>query len=113
MDFSVLLTSIKCIIGASIFFVWVIRYDNIAQKFQQYGYPAWLRDFVSILKFTCFLFLLSSHPLLVITGSAGIALLMSAAVFTHFRVKNAIFKILPSFTLMCLSLSGLFLFLNQ
>jgi hypothetical protein len=36
-------------------------------------------------------------------GGIAIAVLMGAAVFTHVRVKNPVFKMLPSATLLMLS----------
>ena len=107
MNTSLLLTAINCIIGASIFFVWVIRYDNIKKEFQEYAYPDWLRDFVGILKFILFLFVLAPYTMLNSMGYAGIAALMLAAVFTHIRVKNALVKLMPSFSLMSLSVVAL------
>ncbi len=35
---------LQALVAASIFFVWVVRYDNIIQEFKQYGLPHWLRD---------------------------------------------------------------------
>ena len=42
--------AIKALITGSIFFVWVVRYQNIIEEFRLYGLPAWLRDLVGILK---------------------------------------------------------------
>jgi hypothetical protein len=30
---------LQALVAASIFFVWVVRYDNIIQEFKQYGLP--------------------------------------------------------------------------
>jgi uncharacterized membrane protein YphA (DoxX/SURF4 family) len=49
---------LQALVAASIFFVWVVRYDNIIQEFKQYGLPDWLRDWVGILKLTFALLLL-------------------------------------------------------
>ena len=38
-----------------------------------------------------------------VIGGIAIAVLMGAAVFTHVRVKNPVFKMLPSSTLLVLS----------
>ncbi|MEK9657289.1 MAG: DoxX family protein [bacterium] len=111
MNSLLLLTSIKCIIGASIFFVWVIRYENIKKEFEEYAYPDWLRDFVGILKFIFFLFIVAPHMELNILGYLGIAVLMGAAFLTHLKVKNAFHKALPSLSLLSLSISALYLFL--
>ena len=46
----------------------------------------------------------SSENIIIVLGSAGILLLMSAAVFTHFRVKNKLYKMLPALSLFSISL---------
>ena len=96
---------LKALVAASIFFVWVVRYANIVDEFNQYGLPNWLRDLVGILKMTFALFLLIGieRGVCAVLGGIGIAVLMGAAVFTHVRVKNPVFKMLPSSTLLMLS----------
>ena len=58
-----LTVSLQALVAASIFFVWVVRYDNLIQEFKQYGLPDRLRDLVGILKmtFSPLLLLLTSH----------------------------------------------------
>lgn len=98
--------SLQALVAASIFFVWVIRYDNIIQEFKQYGLPGWLRDLVGILKITFSLMLLIGieRRVFAVAGGLGIAFLMGCAFFTHLRVKNSLFKMIPSLTLVVLSL---------
>jgi len=43
---------LQALVTASIFFVWVVRYDNLIQEFRQYGLPDWLLDRAGILKMT-------------------------------------------------------------
>lgn len=97
---------LQALVAASIFFVWVVRYNNIIQEFKQYGLPDWLRDLVGILKLTFALLLLLGiqHASLAMIGSLGIAGLMACAFAVHLQVKNPAFKMLPSLTLMALSL---------
>jgi O-antigen/teichoic acid export membrane protein len=97
---------LQALVAASIFFVWVVRYDNIIQEFRQYGLPDWLRDLVGILKLTFALLLLLGiqRASLAVIGSLGIAGLMGCAFVMHLRVKNPVFKMLPSLTLLLLSL---------
>ncbi len=97
---------LQALVAASIFFVWVVRYDNIIQEFKQYGLPDWLRDLVGILKLTFALLLLLGiqRASLAIIGSLGIAGLMGCAFAMHLRVKNPMFKMLPALTLLVLSL---------
>ena len=91
--------------AASVFFVWVVRYENIVQEFKQYGLPGWLRDLVGILKMTFVLMLLigMQRGLFAVVGGIGIAILMGAAFVTHLRIKNPVFKMLPSLALLVLS----------
>jgi uncharacterized membrane protein YphA (DoxX/SURF4 family) len=94
--------SLQPLMAASVFFVWVVRYANIVQEFKQYGLPGWLRDLVGILKMTFSLMLVIGieRRLFAVAGRIGIALLMAAAFVTHVRVKNPVFKMLPSLTLL-------------
>jgi len=97
--------SLQALVAASVFFVWVVRYANIIQEFKQYGLPDWLRDLVGILKMTFSLMLLigiERRPFAV-AGGIGIAVLMGAAFVTHLRVKNPVFKMLPSLALLVFS----------
>ena len=98
---------LQALVAASIFFVWVVRYDNIIQEFKQYGLPDWLRDLVGILKLTFALLLLLGiqRASLAMIGSLGIAGLMGCAFAMHLRVKSPVFKMLPSLTLLALSLA--------
>jgi hypothetical protein len=94
------LNALKIVVLASVFFVWVVRYDNIIAEFKQYNYPSWLRDLVGILKIAFVIMLFNDDRAIVLLGSGGIATLMLAALFTHLKVKNPIQKMLPSLTLM-------------
>lgn len=95
---------LKIIVLSSILFVWVVRYDNIITEFKQYNYPNWLRDLVGILKISFAIMINQSNPYVIKTGAVGIAFLMTAAVFTHLRVKNPVQKMLPSLSLLIISL---------
>lgn len=97
-----ILEATKIIISVSIFFVWVVRYSNIIEEFKHYQLPAWLRDLVGILKLSFAFMLQSSKTDLVMLGSAGIAVLMLAAVLTHLRVKNPLTKAIPALSLLLL-----------
>ena len=98
--------ALQALVAASLFFVWVVRYVNIIEEFKQYGLPDWLRDLVGILKMTFALMLLIGieRKPFAVAGGIGIALLMAAAILTHLRIKNPVFKMLPALTLLVLSL---------
>jgi uncharacterized membrane protein YphA (DoxX/SURF4 family) len=103
--------SLQALVAASIFFVWVVRYQNIIQEFKQYGLPDWLRDLVGILKLTFSLLLLLGieRPPLAVAGGVGIACLMGCAFVMHLRVKNPPAKMMPCLTLLAFSLVIAFL----
>lgn len=96
---------LQSFVAASIFFVWVVRYDNIVEEFKQYGLPDSLRDLVGILKLTFSILLLIGigRPLLALIGGIGIAILMAAAFVVHVRVKSPFLKRLPCLTLLIVS----------
>ncbi len=95
----------QALIAVSIFYVWVVRYANVVQEFKQYGLPDWLRDLVGILKLTFSVMLLIGigRPPIAVAGGIGIAFLMGAAIVTHLRVKNPVYKMLPALTLLFIS----------
>jgi hypothetical protein len=93
----------KVLTLCSVMFVWVVRYSNIVEEFKHYQYPNWLRDSVGILKMTCVVLMISSDDTLVTVGASGIALLMIAALGTHFKVKNPPQKMVPALILLLLS----------
>ena len=98
--------TLQALVAASVFFVWVVRYPSIVVEFQQWKLPDWLRDSVGIVKLTLALMLLIGidRGQFAIGGGIGLSLLMVAAFTTHLRVKNPIVKMLPSLTLLALSI---------
>ena len=50
MDLNNILTLLEITVAASIFYVWVVRYENIVTEFKEYNYPDWFRDTIGILK---------------------------------------------------------------
>ncbi len=98
---------LQVFVAASLFFVWVVRYENIIAEFKKYGLPDWLRDFVGILKITCAILLLVGieRPRAAFLAGLVLALLMLAALITHLRVKNPLFDMLPAMALLLGSLA--------
>ena len=105
-----LVSILQIITASSIFFVWVVRYDNIIEEFVYYKLPTWLRDLVGILKVSFGIMLLMGiyDEKFKIIGAGGLSLLMIAALLTHVKVKNPIYKALPAVTL--LSFSAIIIF---
>ena len=91
-----ILIILKILVASSIFFVWVIRYDNIVEEFKKYNYPDWLRDIVGILKLTCAALLVINSVEFVLLASGTLVILMTAAFMTHMRVKNSFRWFFPS-----------------
>ena len=79
---------IKAVVTGAIFFVWVVRYQNIVEEFKVYRLPSWLRDLVGVLKLSFAFMLHIPDATTVLFGSLGISLLMVAALVTHLRIKN-------------------------
>lgn len=98
---------LQAFVAASIFFVWVVRYDNITREFKQYGLPDGLRDLVGILKLTFSLLLLIGidRAGFAVAGGLGIALLMGCAFVVHMRAKTPVVKRVPCLMLLVISLA--------
>lgn len=94
----------KIFVPVSIFFVWVVRYENIVKEFKQYSLPDWIRDLVGILKLSFALMIATGDGYLLKVGTGGIAALMLAALMMHVKIKNPPQKMLPALTLLILSL---------
>ena len=89
----------KVLLSVSLFYVWVVRYENIKKEFIEYKLPSWLRDLVGILKLSFSIMILSTDRNLIWIGSMGIIFLMIGALATHLRVKNPIQKMIPAISL--------------
>ena len=92
------LNVLQIFIASSIFFVWVVRYENIIEEFKNYNLPNWLRDFVGILKITLAVMLIIglNDSKFKEVASIGLLILMFCTIATHIKVKNHFFKIIPS-----------------
>ena len=100
-----LVAFLQIITASSVFFVWVVRYGNIIEEFEQYKLPTWLRDLVGIFKISFGIMLLIGvfDERFKFIGAGGLSLLMIAALLTHLKVKNQIYKALPAVTLLSFS----------
>ena len=109
MNIELLTTVLRVVISTALFFVWVVRYDNIIMEFRKdYNYPDWLRDLTGIAKLTCAVMLLSTNTELNELGLKGIITLMAFAILTHIKVKSHPRKAIPSVLLMSLCLALLY-----
>lgn len=105
MTIEILVIALKIIIAVALFFVWVVRYDNIINEFKNdYNYPDWLRDLTGILKLSFAIMLISTNTLINDIGLKGIIFLMVCAVLTHIKIRSSIYKAIPSVALIILCL---------
>ena len=95
-----LLLGLKIILSASIFFVWVVRYDNIIKEFAEYNFPNWFRDLMGIIKITFCGILISGNSELIQFAAGSMAILMFAAFLTHIKFKHTVLQTLPSVSLL-------------
>tara|TARA_Y100000766_G_C18699912_1_gene503697 strand:+ start:115 stop:498 length:384 start_codon:yes stop_codon:yes gene_type:complete len=105
--------ALKVISAVAIFFVWVVRYENIKREFEEYQLPTWLRDLTGILKISFACMLQFSDPEIVRLGALGISILMSAAVVTHIRLKSTFRRYIASVTMLLMSLTILYYSNNE
>ena len=105
MDFNLvnIVEALKIISSVAIFFVWVVRYDNIKKEFVEYNLPSWVRDLVGILKLSFATMLQFSNQEVVKIGALGISVLMLDAVVTHLRLKSNFRRYIASVAMLSIS----------
>jgi len=108
-NIDIIIEALKIIAAVSVFYVWVVRYDNIKKEFKDYKLPSSFRDFIGIIKISFTVMLQFENNNLVIVGSLGIVVLMFGAVATHVRMKNSARDMLPAITMLSI---GLIIFLH-
>ena len=96
----------QIIIAVSVINVWVFRYDNIVDEFVQYGLSNLIRNIVGATKISLSTLLIVGifYEKVVLASSLLMAFLMICAQIAHISVKNPLFKYIPSFILLLLSL---------
>ena len=95
--------ALKIISSVAIFFVWVVRYDNIRKEFVEYNLPSWVRDLVGILKLSFATMLQVPNEELIKIGALGISVLMLGAVATHLRLKSNFRRYIASVAMLSIS----------
>ena len=104
MSIELIVSVLKIIIVASIFFVWVVRYANIIKEFEEYGLPNWFRDFMGIIKLSASVMIISGQTDLILIATGTLSILMLAAFLTHIKANHTVIQMLPSFSLMASSI---------
>ena len=96
----------QLIIAASIIYVWVFRFSNIIAEFRQYGLSDLTRSAVGAAKIVLATLLVTGiwYPALVFVPSLFMGFLMLSAQYFHFKVRNPLYKYVPSFFLLLLCL---------
>lgn len=94
----------QIIVAASVAFVWILRLDNVIQEFKQFGLSDLTRTFVGATKISLATLLIAGiwYAPLVLIPAVLMGLLMIAAQFFHFKIKNPLKKHLPSLFLLIL-----------
>ena len=96
----------QIIVSVSVFIVWTFRYDNVETEFKEFGYSNLLRNIVGALKISSSTLLIAGiwYTDLIIFGSISMSFFMLCAQISHFKVKNAVIKFLPSLIFLLMSL---------
>ena len=110
---SALLTMSKVILSISIFYIWVVRYENITEEFKGYNYPYWFRDFTGILMLSFSAMIMKNKTELIILGCLGLIVQMLGALWTHYMVQNPLRKTIPAFAVLGLCLFILYFTIDQ
>lgn len=108
-NIDVAIEALKIIAAVSVYYVWVVRYENIKKEFKDYNLPSSFRDLIGIIKISFTVMLQFDNNNLVIIGSLGIIVLMLGAVATHVKVKNPVKDVFPALTMLSI---GLMIFLH-
>ena len=102
MDYLIILAQIT--VSISVAYVWVIRYHNVVKEFNQFGLSVITRNFIGATKISLATLIIVGiwYPSLVLIPSLLMGLLMIAAQYFHFKIKNPFIKHLPSLILLIL-----------
>ncbi len=94
----------QIILAASVAYVWIFRFDNIIKEFKQFGLSDLTRNFVGTAKIALSTLLIVGiwYPILITIPAVIMGLLMVAAQYFHFKIKNPFIKHLPSLFLLIL-----------
>ena len=98
------ITVAQLIVAVSVLYVWIFRMDNIIKEFKQFGLSDLTRSFVGAIKIALSTLLIVGiwHSSLVLIPSIIMGLIMVAAQYFHFKIKNPFIKHLPSLLLLIL-----------
>jgi hypothetical protein len=94
----------QLVLGLSVAFVWIFRYDNVVKEFKQFRLNDLTRNFVGAAKIGLATLIIAGIwiPSLVQIPALMMGLFMVAAQYFHFKIKNPFNKHLPSLVLLLL-----------
>jgi len=95
----------QIIVATSVDYVWIFRYDVIIKEFKQFGLSDLTRTFVGASKISLATLLIAGiwYSSLITIPAILMGLLMLAAQYYHFKIKNPFIKHFPSliFLMLC------------
>jgi DoxX-like family len=99
-------TIAQVVIAVSVFSVWVFRFESIEKEFGEYRFPVLFRSFIGAAKIALSTLLVVGvwYPAPVLVAAIGMAVLMAGAQWSHFKVRHAFPRFVPSLVLLLLSL---------
>ena len=91
-------------VAASVAYVWIFRFHNVLKEFNQLGLSHLTRNLIGVSKISLATLLVVGiwHSALVLIPAVLMGLLMIAAQYFHFKIKNSFIKHLPSLILLLL-----------
>ena len=99
-----LIKLVQMTLALSVAYVWVFRFHNVVEEFKKFGLSDLTRNFVGATKISLATLLVVGiwHSSLVFIPSVLMGLLMIAAQYFHFKIRNSFIKHLPSLILLIL-----------
>jgi hypothetical protein len=100
----------QIIVAASVAYIWIFRYDVIMSEFKIFGLSDLTRTFIGAFKISLATLLIAGiwYSALITIPAILMGLLMLAAQYFHFKVKNSFIKHLPSliFLILCIFMAA-------
>lgn len=95
----------QIVLALSVFYVWIIRYENVVKEFKHFEINDLTRNFVGGSKIALATLLITGiwYPSLVLISSLLMGFFMLSAQYFHFKFKSPFIKRLPSLFLLLLS----------
>jgi len=96
----------QLLVAASVFYIWIFRFDNIVRDFEHFKFSPIFRNTVGVVKLVIATLMVVGiwMPAVVFGAALGMTVLMLGAQWAHFRVGNPMAKRVPSALLLALCL---------